>query len=910
MCIYDILVFIETNLSAEIHDSELGLQNFSIFRCDRSQANSAKDSGGGILIAVDTSLNSYQLPSAIMDIECLFVRIQLETSSLIIGSAYIPPNMPSLKYERFCDAVIDVASSNPSVTDFILLGDFNQPDTTWDDLSLCSPSLSSQNIINIASILHLYQHNKIKNLRGVILDLIFTPFYDTEVLPAADVIIPEDVNHPPLSFSFNIKNTNATSNSTISHNFRRCNMDAVFAWIQQLNYPIAASINAEREFTSFSQNFADIIRDNSPLKPVRQSSFPKWFSAELKRLVVKKKTMHRYFKETGDVYFYEEFKQTRSRCKQLAGECYRRHTDFVESTIPNNIKIFWSHIKSLKAAATPLCVRYEDRTATSPGLQCELFADFFKSVYTDVSLPGCSFDFETNTNINSITVTAQQVEEKLNALDPNKGMGPDCIPPAVVKYCSSVLAPHLSIYFNMLLETGVFPDNLKLSYVVPIFKSGNRADVANYRPIAIQPVFAKVFESLVLDILAFALKQTIVEEQHGFRSGKSTSTNLILLQSYIISAFNRHHQVDCILLDFSKAFDRISHSLLVSKLNGYGIGGPLLVWLSSYLSGRGLIVSFAGSVSGAFLATSGVPQGSHLAPFLFNLFLNDICKSIKSKCLMFADDIKVFLEVNQPEDCVQLQDTLDSVVAWCQQNGMSLNASKSAIITYSRSSSPTVYNYRLLGTTLSRVQKFKDLGVVMSADLSPWNHITQISNKANSLMGFICRAARDFQNPSTITTLYKTLIRPILEYSSIVWNPYQVGHIAALEQIQIRLIRLAGLRLGYQYFDVPVDRLRITLGLPLLENRRKTSDILFLHSLVNGVVDCPELLSKIEFKIPKTTRSQDIFCRRAMPSLYSQQSVIPRLMRLGNEVSEEVELFGSSKLSLRRRLIRVVSEII
>lgn len=119
-------------------------------------------------------------------------------------------------------------------------------------------------------------------------------------------------------------------------------------------------------------------------------------------------------------------------------------------------------------------------------------------------------------------------------------MGPDSIPPAVLKYCSPALALHMSIYFNMLLENGTFPANFKLYFAVPIFKSGSKEYVANYRPIAIQSVLAKIFESLVLDKFAIDLKHVIVSEQHGFRSRKLTSNNLMLpvLHNYVTSAYS------------------------------------------------------------------------------------------------------------------------------------------------------------------------------------------------------------------------------------------------------------------------------------------------------------------------------------------------------------------------------------
>ncbi|XP_046684638.1 uncharacterized protein LOC124370398 [Homalodisca vitripennis] len=537
------------------------------------------------------------------------------------------------------------------------------------------------------------------------------------------------------------------SNPCSSHNFRRYNLDTVFACIQGFSYPTVDSTKAEENFTLFCRNLADVIKLNSPIRNSKRSNFPKWFTAELRRLVVEKKTVHRRFKETGNLSLYDSFRKLRNRCRQLAGECYRDYTNYVESAIPNNIKIFLAHINNLKKANITSNLVYNDVEVDEPSGQSELFADYFSSVYTNISLPSSDFDFRTSVNLHSLVLTAQQVESKLKALDPYKGMGPEPLPPAVIK------------------------------------------------PIAIQSVLAKVFESLVVDKLVFDLKHVIAEEQHGFRRCRSTSNNLLVLRNYVTSAFFRRRQVDCILLNFSKAFDRVNHNLLISKLRGYGITGSLLEWLSS--------------------------------------------------CLMFADDVKIFVEVNSPEDCQRLQDTLDHIGAWCQRNGMDLNADKSAVLTYSRLDSLTVFNYTLFGSSLNKVCSFKDLGVVMSNDLR---------------------------------------------------------HIDTLEGVQIRFLRLIGLRLGYQFLETPVDCLRISLGLPHLATRRRMADILILHKMVNGALDCPRLLSLLEFRIPTSTRSGDIFFKRALPSLYSYHSCIPRLMREGNEVSGGVEFFGSSYQSFSSRL--------
>ena len=159
--------------------------------------------------------------------------------------------------------------------------------------------------------------------------------------------------------------------------------------------------------------------------------------------------------------------------------------------------------------------------------------------------------------------------------------------------------------------------------------------------------------------------------QHGFFKGRSTSTNLLELTNFVFHAFSCRHQTDVIYTDFSKAFDTVSHNLLLFKLDLIGFPPKLLSWISSYLTGRTQRVKFNDFTSRMISVTSGVPQGSHLGPILFILYLNDLPSIVKfSKILMYADDVKLFLSIGNTSDCSLLQDDLNRLSEWCIVNNM------------------------------------------------------------------------------------------------------------------------------------------------------------------------------------------------------------------------------------------------
>lgn len=287
----------------------------------------------------------------------------------------------------------------------------------------------------------------------------------------------------------------------------------------------------------------------------------------------------------------------------------------------------------------------------------------------------------------------------------------------------------------------------------------------------------------------------------------------------------------------------------------------MLRWLASYLSDRHLCVKFAGAQSSEFQSTSGVPQGSLLGPYLFSLFVNDLPEVMHADSLMFADDVKVFSTVSSQDDCLRIQRSLEDLDRWCIENRMDLNFLKCQVITFHRCASPLIFNYRVRGEVLSRVQEIKDLGVIFTSTLNPETHILTISRRANRMLGFILRFSKHLRDMTALKTLYCALVRQILEYCSTVWSPHQKYLCDELERIQRRFVRMVGVRNGIPYHQVPVEDLSRVLGLQPLEDRRTIADLAVLHKILNGSINCPEILRQIQLKTPSCTCSRDLFAR-------------------------------------------------
>jgi len=503
-------------------------------------------------------------------------------------------------------------------------------------------------------------------------------------------------------------------------------------------------------------------------------------------------------------------------------------------------------------------------------------------------------------------ITISEIFTHLNCLNLFSSPGLDGIPPVFFRSCNFIMSRILWILFNKSLSAGVFPDPWKICIVTPTLKGGDRHQVSNYRPISKQNIMPKIFENIIADKLSYLFKNVLASEQHGFISGRSTTTNLLLYHDYISTSLEKRTQVDAIYTDFSKAFDTVNHSILMNKLSSYGVGGPLLSWLLSFITNRYQLIRFNNCFSRCIEVPSGVPQGSHLGPLLFNIFINDISKVLKhSKFLLYADDLKIFRQVRTAADAHCLQQDLNNLDSWSKTNKLYFNISKCHVVHFSKSPNVLTFNYSLNGVALTTVDEVRDLGVTFHSDLSFGRHIQLAAASAFRKLGFINRCAKFFKHANTLKLLYCTLVRTQLEYASVVWDPYQQNHRILLERIQHRFLRNISFKLGQpmKFTDYNYDHLLADLNLMTLANRRILFGLLLLHRILSGTVDCPELLESIRLHVPvKLLRSNPSFHVEQHRTSYGVNRPLNRLCALANEFSDRVDFFYTD-FSLFRTII-------
>ena len=368
---------------------------------------------------------------------------------------------------------------------------------------------------------------------------------------------------------------------------------------------------------------------------------------------------------------------------------------------------------------------------------------------------------------------------------------------------------------NDSLQTGQVPQDWRDANVTPLHKKGSRQIRSNYRPVSLTSQVVKVLERIVYDKMLETLmsNNTLHCDQHGFQDKCSCVTQLLECLYDWTENWENKYETDVIYLDFAKAFDTVPHLRLIHKLRQAGIRGRVLNWIENFLKDRRQRVVLRNGVSGWRNVTSGVPQGSILGPLLFLIYVNDIPENVKSTAKLFADDTKLYRKIENKRDCETLQEDLNSLACWSNQWLLRFNEAKCVAMELRKKSH---YKYTLNGVALQTVHEQKDLGITVNDTLHPRTHIQNVVKKANQRIGIIKRCFTGLDKK--VCVLYRSIIRPVLEYAAPAWSTWLKKDIDLLESVQERCLSLAS---GNEKLDS-------------LRDRRKRADLTETYKMLNG----------------------------------------------------------------------------
>ena len=426
------------------------------------------------------------------------------------------------------------------------------------------------------------------------------------------------------------------------------------------------------------------------------------------------------------------------------------------------------------------------------------------------------------------------------------------------------------------------PKEWKMANISPIFKKGDKSNVENYRPVSLTAFYGKVLEKIIKQNIEKFLMDTkfVKNSQHGFMKGGSCLSNLLICQDSIVQMIDEGSPVDIIYLDFQKAFDKVPHDILMEKVREAGIIGKLADWIENWLDGRSQRVGVNGEYSDWAEVTSGVPQGSILGPLLFTIFINDLEDNVKNRVLKFADDSKLWGRVGSIDERMSLQKDLDILGEWSIRNKMPFNVGKCKVMHVGKNEN---FEYRLLGQKIQNTIEEKDLGVFFSNTFKPGLNCDKASKSANKIVGMI---RRNIANRSSegMLILYKTLVRPVLDYCIPVWRPYAKKDTFKLEKVQKRFTKMIE-GLNKKTYEQRICKLRITT----LEDRHYRADMLQVYKILNdGKNMYPDKFLELNIRAGRKN-SLKLFKRRTDRDIY-KYSFTSRVVNHWNDLPDAVVL--------------------
>ena len=374
-------------------------------------------------------------------------------------------------------------------------------------------------------------------------------------------------------------------------------------------------------------------------------------------------------------------------------------------------------------------------------------------------------------------------------------------------------------------------------------KKGDKNKVTNYRPISLTSLVMKVLERILYDELLTRTIEKIDSRQHGFLKNRSCNTNLFLFTESIARSLHDKIGTDMIYFDFAKAFDTVSHDLILQKLKTkYNIDGTLLKFFIEYLRSRKQRVTMENAVSETVEVLSGVPQGSILGPLLFVLFINDIYVNIDkdTNIILYADDTKIWRKINSEADCKILQKDINSLSIWFEKNKMFFHPDKcKALSIYDRRPNfvkvlpfPHQY-YNINGSIIEICENERDLGVILNSNYKWDDHHESILKKAHQMLGFTKRTCQFIIDSRKRRSLNLSLVRSYFEHGSIIWRPLNKTEISDFEKLQKKALKWILKEENIHYDDETYIKKCCQSNLAPMKVFFDINDITFFHKIVN-----------------------------------------------------------------------------
>ena len=656
---------------------------------------------------------------------------------------------------------------------------------------------------------------RITNQTATLIDNIYTNIFHQHMSPG--ILITDITDHFPI---FNVSQTVGNFNFDFDYlkensgKYRKLskeNMNGLLCALKDTDWSaVYSQTDPEKAYDLFIAIFVKLYDKYLPLierkNDTKNNPKKPWVTFDILKLIKKKNRLYKQYMRNPCERRQKKYKKCRNKLNSLLRRSKRKYYKDKFDTVRNNAKKTWSMINEIlgnkKIVNKSNTFNYENTILTDPKDIAEHFNNYFVSIGSKVcddpaantSQFTCYMNRPLDETLFFNPITIDELIDVCKTLKSGKSNGYDDISADVVKYVFYYIAEPFLHVCNLSLSCGHVPSKLKISKVVPIYKKDDAQEFTNYRPISILPCFSKILEKIVHKRLYNFLDKhdVLYQGQYGFRANYSTEMAVIEIHDRIINYLNDQKHVIGICMDLSKAFDSLSHSILLKKLQYYGIRGTSFNWFESYLTDRLQFTVFNKLASSFKTVQTGVPQGSILGPLLFLLYINDVVNACHDcDFILYADDTSILAHNDNIDILVQsLNENLDNIVKWFKCNNLSLNITKTNYIYFHKKSVniPQNINIQVNSTPLIKSKSVVFLGVRINEILTWSDHITAVCSKISRYVGILYRI-KYYLPMYILFNIYNAFILSNVSYCNVIWANTYSTHLHKLFILQKKAIR-------------------------------------------------------------------------------------------------------------------------